>query len=240
MSELNGVASMADITSGCGRRAGRAHPTPARCAVLVALCAWVLLGAPAAAWAAETPSLFGYMATKKPDVAIFKKWGETLDKNRAEEAKPEAQCGGRAGCKYQDWLSFQDQSKGSGEKRLLEVVNTYVNKGTYITDPKNWGVPDYWASPGEWFKKFGDCEDYAITKYVTLKRLGWKTDDMRIVVVKDMNLNVPHAVLVVYIGGQPMLLDNQIAVLFDPNRVRHYQPVYALNENAWWRFSATR
>lgn len=217
------------------RRCRRRLPSALPALLLALLALW-----PATVWAVEAPSLFGYAATKKPDVAIFKKWAETLDKNRAEEAKPATQCGGRAGCKYQDWLSFQEQAKGSAEKRQLEVVNTYVNKGTYILDPVNWGVPDYWASPGEWFKKFGDCEDYAITKYVTLKRLGWKTDDMRIVVVKDMNLRIPHAVLVVYLDGQPFLLDNQIAVLFDPNRVRHYQPVYALNENAWWRFTPTR
>jgi predicted transglutaminase-like cysteine proteinase len=182
--------------------------------------------------------LFGYSATKKPDVGIFKKWGETLDKNRSEEANPAAQCGGGV-CNYKDWLSFLTSTKG-GDKRTLDLVNTYVNKGRYVTDPRNWGVPDYWASPGEWWRKFGDCEDYALTKYITLKRMGWNVDDLKIVVVKDMNLGVPHAVLVAYVGGQPMLLDNQIAVLFDPNRVRHYQPVYALNEKEWWRFNPRR
>ena len=110
-----------------------------------------------------------------------------------------------------------------------------MNTRRYITDPRNWGVPDYWATPGEFMSKFGDCEDYAIAKFLSLKRLGWTDDELRIAAVKDLNLKVGHAVLIVYHAGKTWVLDNQIRRVVETNSVRHYQPVYSINETAWWR-----
>ena len=42
-----------------------------------------------------------------------------------------------------------------------------MNRSPYIVDPINWGVKDYWESPGQFFSRKGDCEDYAIAKYLT-------------------------------------------------------------------------
>ncbi|MDA0998123.1 MAG: transglutaminase-like cysteine peptidase, partial [Proteobacteria bacterium] len=103
------------------------------------------------------------------------------------------------------------------------------------------GENDYWATPAEFMTRFGDCEDYAIIKYLSLRRLGWQEKDLRVVAVKDMNLKVGHAVLVVFFkhptSGQIMslLLDNQIKQIVQADRVRHYQPVFSLNQFHWWR-----
>ncbi len=69
---------------------------------------------------------------------------------------------------------------------------------------------------------------------MALKHLGFKEKDMRVVVVQDLNLRVGHAILVVYLDGKPYLLDNQIKQVIGANRVRHYRPIYSINEKNWW------
>ena len=120
-------------------------------------------------------------------------------------------------------------------QRQLNLVNLYMNTHRYIIDPINWGVPDYWAIPNEFLRKFGDCEDYAIAKYLSLRALGWSAEDMRIVVLQDTNLGVLHAILVVNFQGRDLVLDNQITLVIDANKVHHYMPIYSINENGWWR-----
>ena len=116
-----------------------------------------------------------------------------------------------------------------------------MNKAKYITDKNNWGRKDYWATPGEFMANFGDCEDYAIIKFLSLKLLGFKDEDLRVVAVKDLNLKIGHDVLIVYWKDpksgkrRRLLLDNQIKKVVDARAVRHYQPVFSINSKNWWR-----
>ena len=116
-----------------------------------------------------------------------------------------------------------------------------MNKAKYITDKNNWGRKDYWATPGEFMANFGDCEDYAIIKFLSLKLLGFKDEDLRVVAVKDLNLKIGHAVLIVYWKDQKsgktrrLLLDNQIKKVVDARAVGHYQSVFSINSKNWWR-----
>jgi predicted transglutaminase-like cysteine proteinase len=57
---------------------------------------------------------------------------------------------------------------------------------------------------------------------------------MRVVALQDLNLNLGHAVLVVYVNDRPMLLDNQIAAVVPANSIKHYNPVFSINETGWW------
>ncbi|MEE9317347.1 MAG: transglutaminase-like cysteine peptidase, partial [Rhodospirillales bacterium] len=111
----------------------------------------------------------------------------------------------------------------------------------YISDRTNWGRKDYWATPAEFMANFGDCEDYAIIKYLSLRNLGFREEELRVVAVKDLNLKVGHAVLVV-VWKDPktgkkrsLLLDNQIKKVVDSRAVRHYKPVFSINKDYWWR-----
>jgi predicted transglutaminase-like cysteine proteinase len=99
---------------------------------------------------------------------------------------------------------------------------------------KNWGVEDYWATPYQFLKMDGDCEDYAIAKFMALKALGIPPEDMRVLALRDLNLDVGHAVLIVYEGDTPLLLDNQIKTVVPANSVRHYLPIFSLSETGWW------
>jgi predicted transglutaminase-like cysteine proteinase len=69
---------------------------------------------------------------------------------------------------------------------------------------------------------------------MALRDLGVSVDDMRIVVLNDLNLRIAHAVLAVYVSGKPYILDNQISKVVPASSIHHYQPVYSINENGWW------
>lgn len=148
----------------------------------------------------------------------------------------------RVQCKREKWDKFiQEQKKrlvaGAPIKQVLDAVNLYMNNTPYIVDPSNWGVPDYWATTTEFFYKDGDCEDYAISKYVTLKRIGFDTKNMRLVIGQDNNSRVEHAILAVKLEAMEYILDNQVDNVLPHTKIRHFTPVYAINEHAWWRHS---
>ena len=114
------------------------------------------------------------------------------------------------------------------------AVNAYMNRKRYIIDPRNYGVRDYWATPAQFLSRNGDCEDYAIAKYMSLRSLGFKDSQLRIVVLQDLNLDLAHAILVVYHNGRAYVLDNQIETVVPADRVYHYKPYYSINEHYWW------
>ena len=63
--------------------------------------------------------------------------------------------------------------KSASEIKKLNVVNTWFNYIKYKSDKKVYKKSDYWATLYEFVgKDAGDCEDYTIAKYYTLKALG--------------------------------------------------------------------
>ncbi|GAB6053455.1 transglutaminase-like cysteine peptidase [Magnetospira thiophila] len=191
----------------------------------------------AVAQAFATPALFGSTETVSTDLKPFPKWTGTLDRYFAEKQKLEGDCAdlGTPECRYSFWFKMMDEAKELSGLQQLNKVNGFLNKYKYVVDPINWGSKDYWAIPQEFFNKFGDCEDYAIAKYLTLRALGWPTEKMRIVVLRDLNLDALHAVLAVEFEGQFMILDNQISLVVDSRRILHYEPIFSINEQNWWR-----
>jgi predicted transglutaminase-like cysteine proteinase len=186
--------------------------------------------------------LFGTKETRNGNLKPFPKWTGMLERFFADAGARPGLCSAKRfnKCHAQRWQALVDQLKGSDLKSQLQAVNSFMNKARYIVDPINWGVRDYWATPGQFFAKYGDCEDYAIAKYLTLKRLGVDASTMRIVVLQDLNLRVAHAVLAVYIDGGITILDNQIKGTVQAKVIHHYKPIFSINENAWWLHRAKR
>lgn len=140
----------------------------------------------------------------------------------------------QAGIKFNkstDWPKLKAHCSGKHGLELLRAVNSFWNGFRYIEDNRNWGKPDYWACPAEFLRKSGDCEDYAIVKYFTLKELGVSVDRMRIVVLKDTIRNLAHAVLVVFIGEEGFVLDNLSNAVLSHSRLSNYSPQFSVNEN---------
>lgn len=196
----------------------------------------VLLATLAPAGAVEHPPLFGTNETRSDNMKPFTKWTTVIERYRSEQSLEAAPCAqlGALKCRLADWRAFLATLAGKPRYEQVLAVNTYMNRRSYIEDLPNYGVPDYWATPREFLSRDGDCEDYAIAKMLSLRHLGFSADAVRLVVLQDMNLNAAHAVLVVYVDGKALLLDNQIKQVIETRQVRHYRPLYSINEQAWW------
>jgi len=175
---------------------------------------------------------------RSANTRVFAKWRAALKRYSEERVREHARkCKATLfkACYYKDWEKFLDEIRRADKWDQLAAVNRYMNTRRYISDSRNWGVNDYWATPGEFMARSGDCEDFAIAKYLSLRQLGWSEDELRVAVVRDLSLNVNHAVLIVYYDGRTWLLDNQIQRVVETESVRHYRPVFSINEKYWWR-----
>ena len=181
--------------------------------------------------------LFGSKEKRYEMSRAFKKWHGMMARFQRERPQMAQSCDGGwfSECGMQEWSKLLTDLRSADRETQIRSVHAEMNSAPYITDPRNWGVRDYWATPGQFFDKDGDCEDYAIAKYLSLRALGFSPDDMRVVVLKDQNLRLMHAVLAVYVGGRTLILDNQIRGVVDHTSIHHYRPIYSINENAWWR-----
>ena len=116
----------------------------------------------------------------------------------------------------------------------LRRVNAFFNMFPYRLDKDAYGVSDYWATPDEFVRKYGDCEDFSIIKYYALKEMGFPVDLMRIAVVKDLIRGIGHAVLVVYLDDTAYVLDNMSDMVLPHGKFKHYLPQYSVNEKYRW------
>ena len=203
---------------------------------------WSAVGPASAAGAKKkaTPSFFKSVETESANMKPFKKWNLALKRYTEAEAELKGGCDSKkfTKCHYDEWIAFLDTVRGKDKLAQLKAVNKHMNKSKYIIDQTNWGKKDYWATPFEFMAKFGDCEDYAITKFMSLKQLGFDAKDLRVVAVKDMNLKVGHAILAVFVEGKVYILDNQVKIVVEAKKIRHYKPVFSINETHWWRHRA--
>lgn len=181
------------------------------------------------------PSIFDTTEVYKSSLKPFPKWLGVLDRHFQEKAKTQKDCRNGGKCPFDQWYAFLGSLKDKPPLAQIDSVNQFVNTHRYIVDPINWGVKDYWASPLEFFTKNGDCEDYSIVKYLSLRALGWSAESLRVVVLQDLNLGVAHAILVVRHDRRNIVLDNQLKTIVDASRIHHYRPIYSVSEFGWWR-----
>lgn len=184
--------------------------------------------------------LFGEKAKKSENIKIFPKWVKALDKTNKDFASfKSSNCeknSKKLSCNYSKWQNFLSSIKDKSKKDQLNEVNEFANKHKYIIDMVNWGVEDYWESPREFLLKNGDCEDYAIIKYMSLRQLGFDVDNLRLVILNDNNLGVIHSVLAVLEDDETYILDNQISKVTSEERIFHYSPIYSINQKGWWKY----
>jgi predicted transglutaminase-like cysteine proteinase len=132
------------------------------------------------------------------------------------------------------WVGLLDGLRGADRMTQLEEVNRFANRMAYISDRRNYRVEDYWATPAEFFAKGGDCEDFALTKFVSLHRLGYNEDRLRIALAMDERRRLYHAVLVVYLRDDAYVLDNQIKRVTPHREITHYRPLASFNSRRLW------
>ena len=185
---------------------------------------------------AGTNGLLNSNQTGSSDITAFTKWTSVLPRYEQQRAAANDQCIG-TGCLNQKWEKLLTELADKPVNEQISGVNNFFNAMKYISDQKNYGVNDYWNSPYELMERGGDCEDYAIAKYISLKRLGVEESDMRILIVKDESLGGElHAILEVKQPEAVVILDNQSKKALPVARVTHYDPIYAINESKWWAY----
>ena len=132
-----------------------------------------------------------------------------------------------------DWEELIKSSASLNEADKLNEVNRFFNRTIrFVDDIQLWRENDYWATPVEMLVKgAGDCEDYSIAKYFTLRRLGIPSEKLRITYVKALNYNQAHMVLTYYASptAEPLVLDNLINDIRPASQRKDLLPVYAFN-----------
>jgi len=146
--------------------------------------------------------------------------------------------GQEAHSRVEQWQRLMLTAQHLPEQDKLIQVNDFFNRQIeFADDIYLWGVNDYWATPLEaLIKGAGDCEDYSIAKYFTLKELGVSEDKMRITYVKALKLNQAHMVLTYFATPRavPLVLDNLIAKIKPATQRTDLLPVYSFNGSGLW------
>lgn len=174
------------------------------------------------------PQIFGTKEIRSNDISAFTKWTTVMrrfeDQMATQSTSP----------RMQMWKSHLQGLKGLSARDQIDAVNSYINQTRYIEDSANYGKSDYWATPIEFFSKGGDCEDFAVAKYASLRALGFSTDQLRIMIVQDKIKRIAHAILIVYTPEGAFVLDNQQKSVLPQDQVKRYEAVFSINSTNWW------
>ena len=121
------------------------------------------------------------------------------------------------------------------EDQIVITVNRFFNQLEYRPDIKTWNKKDYWASRLEFLGKGqGDCEDYAVAKFLTMVQLGVPEEKLFLTYVKAVGYpDAAHLVVTYYKepGTVPLVLDNYIKKILPATQRTDLVPVYSFTAN---------
>lgn len=139
--------------------------------------------------------------------------------------------------RLEHWQKLVEYSQKLSEAQKLLEVNDFFNRMRFVDDIDHWGQKDFWATPVEFLASgAGDCEDFSIAKYFTLRELGVSERKLRITYVKALELNQAHMVLSYYSqpGKEPFILDNLVKEIRPASQRKDLAPVYNFNGDGLW------
>ena len=130
-------------------------------------------------------------------------------------------------------LAIVDQGRLRQGRARLGEINRAVNLAIRpVSDLVQYGQMDVWSSPLVTFDRgAGDCEDYAIAKFLALRLAGITADDLRIVILHDVSRNEDHAILAARLEGRWLMLDNQRMAMIQDADARQVHPLVVMGEN---------
>lgn len=182
-------------------------------------------------------AVFGSTEVGPISLRTLPRWARILKNMRLEGpalqgcAQDEAKCNQNA---LKAWRKIIEEAKPLSRARKLNAVNHYFNRWPYKFDQEIYGTSEYWASPMEFMRRSGDCEDYAIAKFFALRQLGFRNDEMRIIILWDNIRALGHAVLAVYEKDDILILDSLSSAILSHWKYRQYVPQYSMNETMRW------
>lgn len=157
-----------------------------------------------------------------PEFSITKAFLEKIEREYGAFAKR------RAFALVQMMNEVRDQS----EMEKLNGVNDFFNQTPYASDKETWGISDYWATRYEFIgKDRGDCEDYVIAKYFTLKELGVPASKLFMTYAKSLKYKTAHMVLTYYATprSEPLILDNYNFKILPASQRDDLIPIYSFS-----------
>lgn len=204
---------------------------------------------------------FGLFTFRAPDGQLWSKWRK-VEEEIAAEAPALSRCEANSARCTPAAARFAAVVKAAAEKQgraRLEEVNRRVNAAIrYASDIAQWGEPDRWSAPldvsgkGSFETGHGDCEDYAIAKYVALRAAGVATKDLRVLLVRDKVVNMGHAVLAARLRGADdaavaaqagdegrwLIMDNRFDRLLAEGDADFLLPLFAMDADGVKLFAA--
>jgi predicted transglutaminase-like cysteine proteinase len=138
-----------------------------------------------------------------------------------------------------NFLAIVAAGRAQTGRGRIGVINRAINLAIRpMSDLAQWGVPDRWSAPLETFTTGrGDCEDYAIAKYVALNEAGVAADDLKLVIVRNTAVGEDHAIAVARLDGAWIVLDNRWLTLVEDNEVPGMIPLFVLDQDGVRQFA---
>jgi predicted transglutaminase-like cysteine proteinase len=213
-------------------------PLPARRrARLLVACVIAMVCAAPVARADNAAELFGTRELFSADLVAFTKWDGVVARTDREARNAGAPCRSEAPgqvCVAQEWRDFVAELSALPLRQRIARANEVLNRVRYVSATANWHDPDHWETPYEFLARGGQCQDYAIAKFMALAESGVPQAALRFVVVHDLKTALDHAVTVVYVDGEALVLDNQVRQVVPASHLRRYVPYYSINRTGWW------
>jgi predicted transglutaminase-like cysteine proteinase len=182
-------------------------------------------------------ALFGSVELKSNSLKGLPQWTRVLGA-MAKERKAFDDCAADASlCTspiLKHWRQIITTAAALPRGQRIKAVNDFFNRWPYKLDREVYGVSEYWATPREFMTRSGDCEDYSIAKYFALRKLGFKKEELRVVILMDTIRGIGHAVLAFYGKDEILILDSLSNLILPHSRYKHYVPQYSMNETTRW------
>jgi predicted transglutaminase-like cysteine proteinase len=189
-------------------------------------------GIAAAPARAGEPFAAAALLSNSQEAALSAKWAALQPALEAEAQMLQACRNDRQLCSVaaSRFLAAIDDAGDSNGRARVGRINRAVNLAIRpVSDLAQFQVPDVWTTPLMTFASGqGDCEDYAIAKYVALREAGLDAADLRIVIVHDERLDRDHAVTAARVDGQWLILDNRRMILLDDRQTGDMTPLLSL------------
>jgi predicted transglutaminase-like cysteine proteinase len=191
------------------------------------------VGDPSQARVVISSEPFGLPSSPAPAGGFSAKWAELQSRLDAEQNVIAGCRSGQGDCPSaaRKFLHIVEAGQHRQGRAQLGEINRAINLTIRpVSDLSQYGLDDYWASPLATLSSGGgDCEDYAIAKYVALQEAGVTPEDLRLVIVRDLRRQAIHAVVAVHRDGEWLLLDNRTLVMLDADEARDYYPLFVLD-----------
>ena len=185
---------------------------------------------------------FGLFTFRAPEGVLWRKWRDIEFDVTKEHAVLDRCQEGAEGCPSYaaQFLRLIKAVKAKVGRDRLDEANRAVNMAIrYVSDYAQHGEADRWSAPLATFATGkGDCEDYAIAKYVALTEAGFPRDDLKLVLVRDHAVRQDHAVLAARLDSHWLILDSRYSDLMDDSEASSFTPLFAMNYRGVQLFAA--